>query len=485
MPLVLAIALGIILAFIALPFLGPILMIAIAIGVIILLFYSVVTSGVMLGAIFKGASDIAKNPEVQKKVAKTKNAAKDIAEKAAENAKVRKAFIAVVAVFVVGFVGITGFREYHSYADVKENAECVIDWIMQESKWTGDAADEKNKEKFAAVKNESYFKSHLHTAIEEAAEVSFYNETLTLTGADGEKRESEYSFSPTEIVERLNLLEYENEAIKTTLSDYWKQYGDLMHQMTGTPLERAQRLESFIETLKKANEAAGDFYQIDREKVYSTADAEAFYTDAIDFYIKAEDKDSLVKILHYATNSATGGKVSLDAKKIISLLTNEKDEIATLQKGIGGYYDKEDSVYAYGDFYYKQGEEKQYSEMTDTWTSLLTGEKVEGNSNKTMRTPDVTAFRGKEIDLDLSDVVDQEFHFAYCQPDGQFIFVSKKEILVVSSDQMNQEKGEDSAYSVKGDFYRVYAEMKEAYLKGPEGKEAKTEVQKAETAEQA
>lgn len=494
MPLVLAIALGIIIAFIALPLLGPILMIAIAVGVIILLFYGVITGGVVIGTLFKGAADTVKDPEFQKKAEKTKDAAKDLAGKAAKNTKVRKAVIAIVAVIVVGVVGVHG---YNSYSSMKWTAESVIDWVMGGASWKyGQNLDKEKREAleedYAEVKNKGYFKRHLRAAIEEAAEVSLYNKNLSVTGTDGEKRESEYDFSAMGIVKNLNLLGYEDEAIKATLSDYWKQYGELMHQTAEDPLKQAQNLESFIKMLNEANETAGAFYQIDREEIYSTADVEAFYADAIDSYVRAKDEVSLVKMLHYATNSAAGGKASLEPKEIISLLTNPDDEIATLRKGIGGYYDGEGSENAYGDFYYKQGYSYKTKAKYDTselnsgiWNTLSAGQKAEikSGSSKTVRVPDVVAFRGEEINLDLSEVAGKGFHFVYCQPDGQFIFVSKKEIVVASSDKMKQDVGLDSLV-INGDFSEIYAEMQEAYLKGKEseGKEAEelTEEEKEE-----
>ena len=359
--------------------------------------------------------------------------------------------------------------------------------------------DEDSRDDYVEFFNEGIRKSSIRKALAQTVsnqtEVALLNTTYYDTSKEDRHgmstTEDQFGEEPTlsslrsslpEVIGALTELGYEDESLRDNLYQFYvqdRQY-EIDHASEETdPIVREYRvataMDAGMEAIDEFNQAAGDFYQIDRESIYPVSELEDHYTQAIDLSYDQKDAKQLAKALSAAMESDyAGDQTYLDSKEILDFFTADATDLATTVNGIGGYYDTQDpeeSGSYYGDFYYRTktsgGNRYDTSAFTPgLWSALSPGQRAEIRSGNSTHTATYRYFCGESIDNFAIMNVDngEKYQYAFVIPGQEwgFVFISPRSICLDLKDIGQVE--------IPGDFEDSFEQVRQDYAATHGGK---------------
>ena len=247
--------------------------------------------------------------------------------------------------------------------------------------------------------------------------------------------------------------EYINGDLYNSFSNFYNVYSTYILEKYGSvPAEEkdahykyefATEIRKVVKELHTFNSNAGEFYRMEDGAVCTPAQVESLYMQAIETSQYTKDGETLARVLKDMKSFPyTKDKVPPMNGTLLKIFGEGATELATLQNGVGGYYDNPkhrqelaarssipyDEKGIHGDFYYLQ----------------------DGHSYVT--------YRGKSlVEQQIDKAIQYHMDYALRMPEGGFIFVGKDKIQISSNPDVP---------FIEDDFSEVVQQLGELYASG-------------------
>lgn len=377
---------------------------------------------------------------------------------------------------IVAVVAVAGFTIKHIHDIKVEQANEVVDQIFGEGEYRGNPYVEAEyhnfKKKYDAVADKKSFHKAIVSTLDEFTAVSLNNalyadeqekkakmeqkrlekekEEQEKTGnkpvpkdskeakdalqlmQDSRGREHDFAQVAAVLPDAVGILvkeDYISGDLYNSFANFYGTYSTyIMDKYAAVPQEEknarykynfATKMRNIIESLENFNKNAGEFYHLEGEIVCTPAQVASLYEQSIQMCKETKDGATLALILQDIKDLPyMKDKVSVMGNDMIQEYIAGAVRVATLQNGVGGYYD--DPVHReelqamrsipynpesiHGDFYYAKSGKKTFA--------LYRG----------------TALVNQKID----NAIENHLVYALEMPDGSFMFIGKDKIQFTS-----------------------------------------------------
>ena len=263
-----------------------------------------------------------------------------------------------------------------------------------------------------------------------------------------------------------------NESFQNFYADwahYIRERKDPDYTEVKNDLENANSLYYVLSEVKDFNGSRTDGFKIDTASVCTEDEIRGLFQGAIDEACETKDLKLLAEALEDATSiEEVSNEGYMESSEILDLYLEDSYQINTLLKGIGGYYDDDDSPQnCYGDYYYETntvGPKNPLNEYNDnpemkSWL-IQNGYYDNIQEHNRTRTTITSLCKGKDININIPSLKEEGYGYVYVNEDGTQIFVSPNAIKLFDN---KEDTWKINDVEIRGDFSDIYSEMEKEY----------------------